>query len=145
MSSHDDLINRLNSRVGKAAATVVAVDEISERHFIAEATLIAVSVFLLNKYADGFAEGLGVKQLGKEHGQLTILTFEMVLKRVSTQIDHVKGLVESISQSLRSYRDHTKAKKKAEALVSRVLSDRGVPGFEADSIAASFTDEIFKD
>ncbi len=50
-----DIIDRLKASIGKPAATLIAAPDASERRFIGEALLVAATVFLLQKYFDGFA------------------------------------------------------------------------------------------
>jgi hypothetical protein len=140
-----ELLERLKLRVGKPAATLVATNETSERYLITEVTLSAVTLFLLSKYLDGFAEGLGIKQLGKEHAQLTLLTLDSAIEYVTAKMDELQNLLARASTLLNHYRDRSGAKAKAEASVSEALSQRGVPAFEASDIAAEFTEELFND
>ena len=140
-----ELLERVKTRIGKPAATLIAVDDDSQRHFISEMTLSAVALYLLSKYIDGFAEGLGVKELGKAHAQLALLTLDSAANYVSSKTGELRRLLSDISQSLLPHRNNREAKDKAEESAAQTLNQRGVPDFEARDIAAGISDAIFKD
>src|SRR5438876_5863229 len=68
MDNHSRLLGRVEKALGPAAATMFA-ERGRDRHFIFELTLTGVALYVLGKYLDGFIEGLGVKDLGKQHAQ----------------------------------------------------------------------------
>jgi hypothetical protein len=138
-----DLLERLKARVGKPAATLVAAEDDSQRHFITELTLSAVALYLLSKYVDGFVEGIGVKELGKEHAQLAQLTLESATEYVTSKAVQLRQALGGISKWLRPHRERSDAKAKAEEMVSQTLRERGVPDFEARDIAEGMSDELF--
>lgn len=65
-----DDVDGLGARLDKAMATLVVSTQ-GERHLIAESALVAVALYLLNKYADGFLKGLGFEDLAARHGRKT--------------------------------------------------------------------------
>ena len=54
-----DEVEALGMQLDRPSATLL-VSQDGERYFLAEATLVAVALYLLKKYADGYLKGLGL-------------------------------------------------------------------------------------
>src|SRR5262245_22405803 len=72
MKEDDRLLGRVKKALGPAAATMFLEKE-TDRHLFAELTFGAVALYVLGKFLDKYVEGviesLGVKDLGKRHGE----------------------------------------------------------------------------
>jgi hypothetical protein len=134
----DDVLSRVAKAVGRPAATVIAVEDPDERHFIAEAALMAVALYVLKKYADGFLKGLGVERLGEQHGELAIRTLEDARQAIAADPALVARKAENLVQSLRT-RVSATARLQAEEAVQRELVEQGLPTTEAAVISARVT------
>ena len=137
----NDFVERLKVSVGKPVATAVVASDTAERRFISEALLAAAVIFLFKKYTDGFAEGLGVKELGKEHAQLTLQTLESIQRQVSQSIDALKAQVSACVRIIHGHKSNTTAQASAERAVFAELVHRGVPEFDAKRAAQDITRE----
>ena len=62
-------VEQASLAVGKPAATVLLSTDADEKPFIAEAFVIGATVFLLQRYAEGFLIGLGFDDMAERHGK----------------------------------------------------------------------------
>lgn len=64
-------IKALGVQLDKTTATLI-FSENGDRHLLAESVLAGIALFLLKKYADGYLKGLGLEDLAKKHGEMTM-------------------------------------------------------------------------
>lgn len=131
----ENLLKKVSAAVGRPAATALVVEDTDERHFITEATLLAAALYVLKKYVDGFLKGLGVEQLGQEHGELAIRTIRDAREAVAADPAVVAGKVVALVQALRTKVSAT-ARLQAEMEVQHELVEHGLPTEEAAAISA---------
>lgn len=141
----ENLIERVQAAIGKPAATALAVEDPTERHFIVEITLAGVALYVLGKYLDGFVEGLGVKKLGEEHAEFALLTLAHAKYLAASEMKTVAGRVHEFVCSLLPHKGNVDAVTHAEQLVIRELTQQGVPEQESCHIAEGITKEVFRD
>lgn len=141
----ENLIERVQAQIGKPAATAVAIEDPTERHFIGEAALAGVALYVLGKYLDGFVEGLGVKKLGEEHAEFALLTLAHATDLSASKMKTVAGKVHEFVCSLLPHKRNVDAVARAQQLVIRELTQDGVPEHESRLIAEGITREVFCD
>jgi len=69
MMQTDSNIERIAAELDLATVTVVVAKAADERHFVAESLVIAAALFLLEEYASGVLEGLGLHEKAKSHAK----------------------------------------------------------------------------
>jgi hypothetical protein len=69
--SRASIVEQYRSKVDLALATVLATTDADTRYFIGEATLGAIIMFLLNRYAGAYLDELGLKDAAKRHADAT--------------------------------------------------------------------------
>ena len=150
MKDHSQLLSRVEKALGPAAATMLA-EPGRDRLFILELTLTAVSLFLLGRYLEGFIEGLGIKELGKKHG-------ENVTKAAQYWLDSIKGKkklntkeLEQHAQAasktvaaLREYRSDPEALARGSAELVVLLEEPGIPKAEAERLSKDIVVAIWQ-
>ena len=68
MTDDDRTIDQVARALDPATATIVIAETPEERRFVGEALLLAAGLFLLQQYASGFLDGLGLQEKAKAHG-----------------------------------------------------------------------------
>src|SRR5215211_7964427 len=138
MNDNSQLLGRVEKAVGPAAATSF-VEERGDRHFIFELTLSGVALYLLGKYLDGFIEGLGIGELGKEHGQAVLKAAQYGFDTFTGKRKPDKKVLEQHAQSvsqtvvdLREHRSDPQASARGIVKLVPLLEARGIPGAEAE-------------
>ncbi len=150
----EDLVERVKLRVGRPAATLLAVDDPTERRFIGELTFSAVVVYLLSHYLAGFVEGLGVKQLGQSHAKATLkilrkLKVEVLekLRKDTVEPRDIDIAAKHLHKAVRlplTWRDNAEARAGAERVVIELLVTRGLIELEARDIARAISEEVLE-
>ena len=64
-------IESLKARFDKSLATILVTERPDDRYFIEEALLVGATLFVLNRYAGAYLDGLGLKSLAEAHGKAT--------------------------------------------------------------------------
>ena len=145
MTDIDAIVARLDAQLDNATATIVASDDPEKRHFIGEAILTAVAIYLLNKYADGYLEGLGFIAMAREHGEKTRAWF-FKLRKGSVSGEEIKEQKEEmkpILAELMQQPNNIQATANAERGIVDLVTSLGAPELEGRKAAKTITDATF--
>ncbi|HEV3436566.1 MAG TPA: hypothetical protein VG122_04365 [Gemmata sp.] len=140
MSKPSQLLSRVQKAIGPPAATMFA-EQGQSRHFILEVTLTAVALYVLGKYLDGFMEGLGVNDLGKQHGQAVknaiqfgVDTYTGKVKPNEHEVEEQVEAVSVVVVALQEYKTEPRALESGSTKVLLALEEPGIPQSEAKRI-----------
>lgn len=150
MDEHSQLLGRVEKALGPAAATMFA-ERGRDRRFIFELTVTGVALYLLGKYIDGFVEGLGIKDLGKQHGKAVAEAVECGLDAFTGKEQPDKEELEKHAQAvsltvvaLRDYRSDPRGLANGSARLLLTLEEQGIPRAEAERIAKDIVGAIWQ-
>jgi hypothetical protein len=127
------------------------VERERDRHFILEAALAAVALYLAGKYLDGFVEGLGIPSLGRKHG-------EAIAAAVRSGLDGFTGdeepdrmaleqRADALSATVLAFHEHrsdARALASGKAGLVMILEERDIPSAEAERIAEDVAETLWR-
>jgi hypothetical protein len=140
----------VESAVGPAAATMF-VERDRDRHFILEAALAAIALYVAGKYLDGFVEGLGIPGLGRKHGEAIAAAVRSGLDGFTgdeepdrTALEHRAAALSATVLALHEHQSDTRALASGKAGLVVVLEDRDIPSAEAERIAEDVAETLWR-
>jgi hypothetical protein len=150
MAEEPRVLERVQQAVGPAAATLF-VEKDRDRRFIFELTLTGVALYLLGKYLDGFIEGLGIKDLGEEHGQAitraiqySLGIFKGKLAPKKEELDRYGSELSQVIFILHDSRSNPAALASGSNSLLRAFEEAGIPQAEAQRIVKEIEGEIWQ-
>jgi hypothetical protein len=122
-----DGVEKLAARLDKPVATVIASQDDQTKYFIGEALLVSVALYLLNRYADKYLEGLGFDDIAKEHGRATAKFLARIRGgSISAQdLDTAKADLETSITFARTKPNNANAHSAARADVTEMMINAG--------------------
>jgi hypothetical protein len=147
MPNIDEILGVLQSRLDKAAATGIATEDPKERDFILEATFGAVALFLLEKYCDGFLEGLGLSEVARSHGERVRKFLLKIRSKALSKVDieTEKRDAQSLVNAVVVHSGKTIGTEKGERAVEDLLHETGATKGQGRRAAEAITAAIFGD
>jgi hypothetical protein len=150
MDEHSQVVGRVEDALGPATATMF-VERGRDRHFIFELTVTGVALYVLGKYIDGFIEGLGIKDLGKEHGKSVADAikcgrdaFMGEKQPEKKELDKHANALHLTVVALREHRTHRKGLAKGASVLVLTLEEHGIPKAEAKRTAKEIETAIWQ-
>ena len=146
----NQLLRRVSDALGPTAATMY-LERGKQRHFIGEAAILAVAIYLVGKYLDGVIEGLGIPDAGKKHGKAIREAIAYGASVISgdrppdeTTTRDAESKLEQVIEDLRTLDLKEAAGNRARRAVSEDMTTVGIPDFEADRISDEVAESLWK-
>jgi hypothetical protein len=150
MDDRSPLLARVEEALGPVAATMF-VERGRDRHFIPELTLAAVALYLLGKYLDGFIEGLGVNDLGKQHGRAVAdaarYGFDALTGKQTPdpkELDRYADALSTTVAALGEHRSDARGLASGSARLRPILEEPGIPRAEAERLTEDIAGAIWR-
>jgi len=139
----DEIIAELLPRFDRATATLVVTQDPRERRFLLEAVVVAVLLFLIQRYCAGFLKGLGFDQMAEGHGRkATSLLTKIRSIRTQGDIASEKEETDRLVRELRKHPASELAKGSAERAVVENLVEAGATQEQAVSAAQQISESV---
>lgn len=122
-----DEVEALGMQLDRPSATLL-VSQDGDRYFLAETTLVAVALYLLKKYADGYLKGLGLDAAATRHGEKTRALLTQLRSGPNLVLDKARFDFDESVRTLREHGPDAKAQGAArDALVEAFVDAGAVP------------------
>ena len=141
MTDDDRIIDRVVHSLDPTTATIVIAETPDERRFIGEALLLAAGLFLLQEYASGFLDGLGLQEKAKAHGEAARAWLSTLRsgQPSDNEMAHQRQLVGRVLGDIRPRFASEKAVSTGEAAVQRYLRSAGATEGQSSRVAKNIT------
>ena len=150
MDDNPQLLGRVERALGPPAATMFA-ERGRDRHFIFELTLSGVALYVLGKYLEGFIEGLGIKEVGKKHGQVVTAAVQYGLETFTEEqqpdkreLEQHAELVSRTVNDLGEYQSDPRALASGSTMLVLIFEDQGIPRAETERISKDIASAIWQ-